>query len=165
MIEPKFSPELIDVFRSSGWSENRRVDIGPIRALLQSRGIDMNAAAEAFLQQFHGLTIALPSNPLDPVLVDLPRLMNWMKPEEPPFLTGLIGEPLCPIGQSGWSYLLLSPSGQAVYLLDDWTYFEHYPNLKKALEVTFLQPNQEWPHQSIPAGLKPPSFRGPSAGT
>ncbi len=165
MVEPEFSPELIDIFRSSGWSESRRVDLGPIRPLLESRGIDMNAAAASFLQQFHGLMIALPSNPQNPVLIDLPQLLNWMKPEEPRFWTGLIGEPLCPIGLSGWSYLLLSPTWQAVFLLDDWTYFTHFPNLNMALETVLLQRNQDWSHQSIPAGLQPPSFRRSGAET
>jgi hypothetical protein len=159
MWVPELSPELIAVFRSCGWSENRQVDIEPIRELLMSRGIGMHSAAAAFLQQFHGLTIASPSNPQNPVLVDLLQLVNWMKPEEPSFWTGLLGVSLCPIGLSGWSYLLLSPSWQTVFLGDDWTYFTHFPDLNSAFEACLLQQTQDRSHQSIPEELRPPSFR------
>lgn len=50
----KWSPEVLDVLETSGWTAGRRVDTAGWRSMFEAVGIVMHDAAEAFLQEFGG---------------------------------------------------------------------------------------------------------------
>jgi hypothetical protein len=54
-MEVKFSSEVADVLRASGWDPQRAVDITQWTVPFEERGIRAHQEAEGFLAQFGGL--------------------------------------------------------------------------------------------------------------
>ncbi|MGW8598112.1 SUKH-3 domain-containing protein [Streptomyces sp. NPDC055893] len=50
-----WSAEVEDVLEASGWTPGRKVDTARWRSMFASVGLDMHAAAEAFLEEFGGV--------------------------------------------------------------------------------------------------------------
>ncbi|MCM3299992.1 SUKH-3 domain-containing protein [Streptomyces pseudogriseolus] len=52
-----WSPEVDGVLKASGWTPGRKVDTARWRSMFEAAGLVMHDAAEAFLQEFGGLTV------------------------------------------------------------------------------------------------------------
>ncbi len=52
-------PEVLEVLKAPGWTAGRRVDTADWRSMSEAVGIVMHEAAEAFLQEFGGLTVSI----------------------------------------------------------------------------------------------------------
>lgn len=53
------SQEVLEVLEPSGWTVGRPVDTTDWRSMFEAVGIVMHDAAEAFLQEFGGLTVSI----------------------------------------------------------------------------------------------------------
>ncbi|MGA5114916.1 SUKH-3 domain-containing protein [Streptomyces pseudogriseolus] len=54
-----WSPEVDEVLEASGWTPGRKVDTARWRSMFEAVGLAMHDAAEAFLQEFGGLTVSV----------------------------------------------------------------------------------------------------------
>lgn len=118
-----WSAEVEDVLEASGWTPGRKVDTARWRSMFASVGLDMHAAAEAFLEEFGGLTVHV-SGPgiscartpfeLDPELAwgEEERFMEWGE---------AIGRHLYPLGEldHGRFFLGIDEVG-VIYLVAGW---------------------------------------------
>jgi hypothetical protein len=134
MQEWQFSEQVLRVLRTAGWDETRITDVENVETLLRSRGFQVSPLAHDFLQSFHGLTVDVGSC----LIFDVPRLLDWMGECEPPYLPGLIGKPLCPVGEVGRCYMLLAPDGEVVYLLDEWLCYFRHVDIAEAFEASMF---------------------------
>ncbi|MFF0298536.1 SUKH-3 domain-containing protein [Kitasatospora sp. NPDC004614] len=53
----RWSDEVTRVLTASGWTPGRAVETGRWRELFEPGGVELHAAAEAFLREFGGLTV------------------------------------------------------------------------------------------------------------
>ncbi|WP_428986466.1 SUKH-3 domain-containing protein [Streptomyces camelliae] len=52
-----WSPEVDEVLEALGWTPGRKVDTARWRSMFEAVGLPMHDTAEAFLQEFGGLTV------------------------------------------------------------------------------------------------------------
>ncbi|MEU5334215.1 SUKH-3 domain-containing protein [Streptomyces asoensis] len=118
-----WSPRVEAVLKASGWTPGRRVDTSRWRSLFESVGLSMHDAAQAFLQEFGGLTVNV-SGPgiscartpfeLDPELAwgEEDRFAQWGE---------AIGRRLYPLGEldHGRFFLGIDEAG-VVHLVETW---------------------------------------------
>ncbi|MFG2281794.1 SUKH-3 domain-containing protein [Streptomyces asoensis] len=118
-----WSPKVEAVLKASGWVPGRRVDTSRWRSLFESVGLSMHDAAQAFLQEFGGLTVNV-SGPgiscartpfeLDPELAwgEEDRFAQWGE---------AIGRRLYPLGEldHGRFFLGIDEAG-VVHLVETW---------------------------------------------
>jgi hypothetical protein len=116
-------PEAREVLEASGWRPGRKVDTGRWRSMFETVGLAMHDAAEAFLQEFGGLTVNV-SGPgiscartpfeLDPELAwgEDDRFAGWGES---------IGHRLFPLGEldHGRFFLGIDEVG-VIYLVETW---------------------------------------------
>ncbi|MEV6742354.1 SUKH-3 domain-containing protein [Streptomyces sp. NPDC051104] len=118
-----WSPEVDEVLEASGWAPGRKVDAGRWRSMFEAVGLAMHDAAEAFLQEFGGLTVNV-SRPgitcartpfeLDPELAfgEDDRFLEWGE---------AIGRRLFPLGEldHGRFFLAIDEVNE-IYLVETW---------------------------------------------
>ncbi|MGQ5654778.1 SUKH-3 domain-containing protein [Streptomyces sp. EKR5.2] len=118
-----WSPEVDEVLEASGWTPGRRVDTACWRSMFEAVGLAMHDAADAFLQEFGGLTVDV-SGPgiscartpfaLDPELTwgEDDRFVEWGE---------AIGRHLYPLGEldHGRFFLGIDEAG-VIYLVETW---------------------------------------------
>ena len=118
-----WSPEVDEVLEASGWTPGRRVDTACWRSMFEAVGLAMHDAADAFLQEFGGLTVNV-SGPgiscartpfaLDPELTwgEGDRFVEWGE---------AIGRHLYPLGEldHGRFFLGIDEAG-VIYLVETW---------------------------------------------
>ncbi|MGW1169637.1 SUKH-3 domain-containing protein [Streptomyces sp. NPDC001153] len=118
-----WSPEVDEVLKASGWTPGRKVDTARWRSMFEAVALSMHDAAEAFLQEFGGLTVNV-SGPgiscartpfeLDPELAwgEDDRFTEWGE---------AIGRRLYPLGEldHGRFFLGIDEVG-VIYLVATW---------------------------------------------
>ncbi|MEV5881011.1 SUKH-3 domain-containing protein [Streptomyces sp. NPDC052101] len=134
-----WSQEVREVLEASGWTPGRKVDTGRWRSMFITVGLAMHDAAEAFLQEFGGLTVNV-SGPgiscartpfaLDPELAwgEDDRFVQWGES---------IGHRLFPLGEldHGRFFLGINEVG-VIYLVE--TFVASFGPMPQALENLVL---------------------------
>ncbi|MFE0641792.1 SUKH-3 domain-containing protein [Streptomyces sp. NPDC058877] len=118
-----WSPEVNAVLEASGWTPGRKVGTDRWRSMFESVGLAMHDAAEAFLQEFGGLTVnvngpgiscARTPFELDPELAwgENDRFAEWGE---------AIGRRLYPLGEldHGRFFLGIDEAG-VIHLVETW---------------------------------------------
>ncbi|MEU4481733.1 SUKH-3 domain-containing protein [Micromonospora sp. NPDC023966] len=135
------------ILTEAGWQPGRRVDTSAWRTQLEAGGFDMHQAAERFLAEFGGLTVAhrgpgisqarAPFE-LDPLLClgEDDRFADW---------SSVIHRSLFPLGEldEGRFFLGIDETGE-VYLVADW--LASYGPARQAVEKLILgvAPDTRW---------------------
>ena len=153
-----FSEPALAEFRACGWNEDRRVDLEPVRAMFSKSGVHMHAAAEWMLTQMHGLKLMSKAYPKSGIIFDVSAITEWMITGEAEFYFGLLNKELCPVAL-GRSFLHITDSLEAVFLLDDWVWYSYSPSLNDILESFLFEKQTRFPSVMIPDHLRPPVCR------
>lgn len=131
----QLSEQALAALRSHGWRDGRQVDISAIEAFLQSKKIEVSRVAADFLREFSGLHLQLPNGGLSAVNFDVHEEMTFLEEGELARLQSLVGQPLCPVGLGGRFLLFMAPSGEMVFLHDEWLLYLRARNVHDAFEV------------------------------
>jgi hypothetical protein len=90
--------EAIEMLRSAGWYEGRRVDIRDDLDALRAEGFPVTDAAEAFLSEFSRLSIATPGD-RNPLVIDAGAAAVDVFPGWAEAYSKAIGSTLVPVGE------------------------------------------------------------------
>jgi hypothetical protein len=153
------SGEALVMLRSNGWHEGGQADIGGVTAFLRSKGIQVSPIAADFLREFHGLHLRLGNGGVSAMNFNVYEQLNFMEEGELDHLQTLIGQTLCPVGVGGRFLLFISPSGEMIFLHDEWLLYLRARNVHDGFEV--IRTLEFRGHQTITLAddQKPPAFR------
>jgi hypothetical protein len=132
----RFSPTVLRVLRASGWHEGRCVETREAEAFLRRWGFAVSESAGDALREFLGLECRAEDTG-SWLRFDLPAAIGCMIPERVPALGQITGEPLCLIGCGNGGFWLVSPSGEVVWLHDEWIGHVRAGPLPLALDTHF----------------------------
>jgi hypothetical protein len=155
----QLSETVLAILRSHGWQEGRQVDISAILALLKSKGIDPSPIAVEFLKEFHGLHLQLPHGGISAMNFDVYEVMTFLEEGELTWLESLVGQPLCPVGVGGRFLLFIAPSGEAIFLHDEWLLYLRAKDIHDAFEVICSPEFKDYETVMLTEDQKPPAFR------
>jgi hypothetical protein len=132
----RFTPTVLLVLRAAGWNEGRRVDTHDAESFLRRWGFTINPAACAVLREFLGLACHAPDTG-SWLHFDVEESIRCMIAERIPALGRITGEPLCPVGCGNGGMWLVAPSGEVVWLQDEWLGYVRAGPLPVALDTHF----------------------------
>jgi hypothetical protein len=121
----EFSRPTMSVLREAGWQPGRQVDTTQYLHLLQSEGYEPSRAVDDFLRDFGGIRVVFPRRNVpgqneefhfDPAIAAHHASPGWVKS-----YSARVGAQLCPIGEAGRGYMLLTmdPTGRVFAGYDD----------------------------------------------
>jgi hypothetical protein len=155
----QLSDRMLAILRSYGWHEGRQVEIGGIKAFLTSRGIEVSPMAVDFLREFHGLHLQLPNGGLPWVKFDVNEEMTFLEEGELDQLESLVKQPLCPVGLGGAFLLFITPSGEMIFLHDEWLLYLRARNVHDGFEIIRTLEFKDYQTIMLADDQKPPAFR------
>jgi hypothetical protein len=122
-VMSEWSPEVLEVLEASGWTVGRRVDTADWRSMFEAVGIVMHDAAEAFLQEFGGLTVSVGgpgiSRAREPF--ELNPELAWGEDDRFSEWSDSLGRRLFPLGElDGGRFFLGIDEGSEIRIVETW---------------------------------------------
>jgi hypothetical protein len=130
-----------------------------VLAFPKSKGINPSPIAVDFLKEFHGLHLQLPHGGLSALNFDVYEEMTLLQEGELAWLESLVGQPLCPVGLGGRFLLFVAPSGEVIFLHDEWLLYLHAKDVRDAFAVICSPEFKEYETVLLTDDQKPPTFR------
>ncbi|MEU0602175.1 SUKH-3 domain-containing protein [Streptomyces sp. NPDC006393] len=119
----EWSPDVLEVLEASGWTAGRRVDTAGWQSMFESVGIVMHDAAEAFLQEFGGLTVSIGGPGINRAREPFELNPELARGEDDRFSewSDSLGRHLFPLGElDGGRFFLGIDEGSEIYLVETW---------------------------------------------
>ncbi|MFH8698934.1 SUKH-3 domain-containing protein [Streptomyces chartreusis] len=119
----EWSPEVLDVLETSGWTAGRRVDTAGWRSMFEAVGIVMHDAAEAFLQEFGGLSVSIGGPGINRARepFELNPELAWGEDDRFFEWSASLGRRLFPLGElDGGRFLLGIDEDSEICLVETW---------------------------------------------
>ena len=133
----RFTPAVLSVLREAGWSEGRRADTAASsEAFLREWGFAIQRVVADVIREFDGLK-CLAEDTQSWLDFDVRGALRWNLPWQTPAFGSVIGQPLCPVAHGNGCILLLTASGEVVWLKDDWLGYVREESLPFALDTHF----------------------------
>ncbi|WP_414079820.1 SUKH-3 domain-containing protein [Streptomyces sp. CL7] len=118
-----WSPQVLEVLEASGWTVGRRVDTADWRSTFGGAGIVMHDAAEAFVQEFGGLTVSIGGPGISRAREPFELNPELARGEEDRFCewSDSLGRRLFPLGElDGGRFFLGIGEGSEICLVETW---------------------------------------------
>ena len=119
----------------------------------------MSPIAADFLREFHELHLQPPNGGLSSVKFDVYEEMTFLEEGELGQLESLVKQPLCPVGLGGRFLLFITPSGEMIFLHDEWLLYLRARNVHDAFEVICIAEFKDYQTIMLTDEQKPPAFR------
>jgi hypothetical protein len=132
------------------------VDADEAQTILTNNGLPVSVPVSDFLSKFHGLHFDLANGFLD---FDVRKVLEWLEPDQIPFLPKLTGQPLCPIGYGGRMHILIATTGEVVFLHDEWLFYFRVPDIAQALDVALFPGPHPYEIVDLSDEQRPPPYR------
>ncbi|MET7356681.1 SUKH-3 domain-containing protein [Streptomyces mirabilis] len=119
----EWSPQVLEVLEASGWAAGRQVDTVGWRSMFEAVGIVMHDAAEAFLQEFGGLTVSIGGPGINRARepFDLDPELVWGEDDRFSEWSDSLGRRLFPLGELGHGRFFLGiDEDREIYLVETW---------------------------------------------
>jgi hypothetical protein len=154
------SPETAEAMRPSGWSEERRVDIQAARLMLEGLGFFIGPVAEAILTNLMGLEIEFADRHW--AHFDADQTDRIYANRKDPYLSQLVGEPLCRIGATCLADIFVTETGRIIVLDIEWFAMSFVKNIDAFLDSMMTTPPfKSWQVVEIPLEQRPSPFDKP----
>lgn len=118
-----WSPEVDEVLEASGWTRDRQADTGRWRSMFETVGLAMHDAAEAFLQEFGGLTVNVsgPGISCARTPFELDPELTWGEHDRFLERGESVGRRLFPLGELDHGrFFLAIDEVHEIYLVETW---------------------------------------------
>lgn len=116
-MELELSHPVAEILKSSGWFPGRRSLSKETEELLISRGLKLSPLIGWTIDSFDGLTVRSAHAWMT---FDAASAAQWYSLDELSYVSRIVGEPVCPLGQMSCAGFFGSASGQMVQLDMDW---------------------------------------------
>ncbi|MGL6095841.1 MAG: SUKH-3 domain-containing protein, partial [Fimbriiglobus sp.] len=116
----QFEEGVAQRLRDAGWNESRQVDVAETTQFLFKHGYQVHPLAAAALRNLGGLEFNLPEGGISWLTFNTAGEAGFVTREGVAMTQGIVGEGLTPIAHGGGYVILLTPSGRAYLLQDDW---------------------------------------------
>jgi hypothetical protein len=117
---PRFSEFVAGRLRNAGWSEFRHVESRQVIEYFTKKGFAVHPLAQQVLNNLGGVRFDLPNGGIGSLTFGAPEAVRFLTTQGIARIQELVGEPLSPVGHGGGYSLLLSPTGAAYLLHDEW---------------------------------------------
>lgn len=116
-----FSENLVKKLKSFGWDGSRNEASARIVAEVEQYGFQLNDVAAEAIYAFGGYSFHIPNGGVSWIEFELREAMHTFCAEDIESLEFALGsEPACPVAAGAGYILLLTPSGKAALLHEQW---------------------------------------------